>query len=207
VLAERLTDAAAPGLEVALHTAPESPVDAAGFFRLGVEHILTGYDHLLFLVGLLLVAWRTREALLMISAFTVAHSVTLALSTLALVSAPAQIVEPAIAASMVYVGAENVLRREPRSRWLVTFAFGLVHGLAFSGALRELGVGPSGNGVAMPLATFNLGVETGQVAVAAVVLPLVRFAQARPALRTRLLPACSVAVAVIGSWWLVVRLR
>jgi hydrogenase/urease accessory protein HupE len=179
----------------------------AGFFRLGVEHILTGYDHLLFLVGLLLVAWRTRDALVMISAFTAAHSITLALATLALVSAPAQIVEPVIAASMVYVGAENVLRRKPHSRWPVAFGFGLVHGLAFSGALRELGVGQSGGGVAVPLAMFNLGVETGQIAIAALVLPLVRFAQARPALRTRLLPACSVLVAMMGGWWLVERLR
>jgi hypothetical protein len=110
-------------------------------------------------------------------------------------------------ASMVYVGAENVLRREPRSRWPVAFGFGLVHGLAFSGPLRELGVGQSGGGVALPLAMFNLGVETGQIAIAAVVLPLVRFARARPALRSRLLPACSVAVAVIGSWSLVERFR
>ena len=100
-----------------------------------------------------------------------------------------------------------MLRREPHSRWPVAFGFGLVHGLAFSGALRELGVGQSGGGVAVPLAMFNLGVETGQIAVAALVLPLVRFAPARPALRARLLPACSVLVAMMGGWWLVERLR
>jgi hydrogenase/urease accessory protein HupE len=208
MLAERLTDATNPEIGVSLEASPAGDrVNAPGFFRLGVEHILTGYDHLLFLVGLLLVAWRRRDALVMISAFTAAHSVTLALATLALVSAPAQVVEPVIAASMVYVGAENVLRRQPHSRWPVAFGFGLVHGLAFSGALRELGVGQSGSGVAVPLAMFNLGVEAGQISIAALVLPLVRFAQARPALRTRLLPACSVIVAMIGGWWLIERLR
>jgi hydrogenase/urease accessory protein HupE len=207
-LAERLTEATDRELDVTLEVLPPAPpVSALGFFQLGVEHILTGYDHMLFLAGLLLAAWRARDALVMISAFTAAHSLTLALATLTVVSAPAQIVEPLIAASMIYVGAENVLRREAQSRWPVAFGFGLVHGLAFSGALRELGVGEAGTGAIAPLALFNAGVEVGQIAVALVVLPLVRFAQSRPALRRHVLPACSAGVAITGGWWLVERLR
>src|SRR5205814_834975 len=92
-----------------------------------------------------------------------------------IVNLPSRITEPAIAASIVFVGVENLVRRgtEPPGRWALTFAFGLIHGFGFASVLRELGVGENGSGIAMPLFTFNAGVELGQVAIAAIVLPVV----------------------------------
>src|SRR4030095_11994348 len=92
-----------------------------------------------------------------------------------IVHLPSRLVEPAIAASIVFVGVENLWRRgdEPRGRWALTFAFGLIHGFGFASVLRDLGVGAGAQGIVMPLFTFNLGVELGQVAIASVVLPIV----------------------------------
>ncbi|MEO7597450.1 MAG: HupE/UreJ family protein, partial [Opitutus sp.] len=144
------------------------------FLRLGVTHIWTGYDHLLFLFGLLIVCRTLRTVVAIISCFTVAHSLTLALATFDLATLSPRWVEPAIAASIVFVGLENLWRRgaEPRGRMLVTFCFGLVHGFGFANVLRGLGVGSGGRGIALPLFTFNLGVELGQIAVASLVLPI-----------------------------------
>ncbi len=177
------------------------------FVKLGVEHIATGYDHLLFLFGLLVVCRSFRSIVAIISCFTLAHSITLALATLDWVNVPARFVEPAIAASIVFVGVENVLRRgeEPRGRWALTFAFGLVHGFGFASVLRDLGVGRGGDGIAMPLITFNLGVELGQIMIAAVVLPMVWRLRKNEKFVARGVPALSAVVALAGLYWLVER--
>ena len=177
------------------------------FFALGVEHIVTGYDHLLFLAGLLLVCKNFREMAGVVTFFTVAHSVTLSLSALNIVRLPGRIVEPAIAASIVYVGIENIVGRH-RFLWraLVTFAFGLVHGLGFASALREIGLGSTPAGVAMPLLKFSLGLEAGQLAIAAVLLQVLLTLRKREWFERRWVPAGSVLVALIGGWWLVSRL-
>lgn len=176
---------------------------ARGFIKLGVEHIWTGYDHLLFLFGLLLVCRTFRSIVAIISCFTLAHSITLALATLNVVNLPSRFVEPAIAASIVFVGVENLLRRgeEPRGRWLLTFIFGLIHGFGFASVLRDLGVGRGSEGIAVPLLTFNLGVELGQVAVAAVVLPLVWQLRKNETFVRRGVPALSALVAAAGAYW------
>jgi hypothetical protein len=122
------------------------------------------------------------------------------------VNLPARIVEPLIAASIVYVGLENLLRRHPPPRWRLTFGFGLIHGFGFAGALRELGIGSSGLAVALPLGSFNLGVEAGQIAVALVTLPLWWALRAQPALSIRLTSACSVVVVFAGGYWLIERM-
>jgi hydrogenase/urease accessory protein HupE len=116
-------------------------------------------------------------------------------------------VEPAIAASIVFVGVENVLRRgaEPAGRWVLTFMFGLIHGFGFASALRDLGVGASRGGVALPLFTFNLGVEIGQIAVALVALPLVWQLRKGDFFVRRGVPAISTLVAGAGAYWLLVR--
>lgn len=189
------------------------PSDSAtiwGFIRLGVVHIWTGYDHLLFLLALLVVCTGFRSSVAIISCFTLAHSITLALSALDIVVLPpwlARCVEPAIAASIVFVGVENILRRgaEPRGRWLLTFAFGLVHGFGFASVLRDLGLGTGGQGIAMPLLTFNLGVELGQIAIAAVVLPLLWRLRRNETFVARGVPAISAVVALAGLWWLLDR--
>ncbi|MBO0722925.1 MAG: HupE/UreJ family protein [Blastocatellia bacterium] len=174
------------------------------FLTLGVEHILLGFDHLAFLFALLIAGGKLREAAKIITSFTVAHSITLALATLQLVTIPSSIVEPLIAASIVYVGLENIFRRKIENRWLLTFGFGLVHGFGFASALRELGVG-SGIKAIVPLLSFNLGVETGQIAVAALILPLIWKLRRRPQFVIRYVPACSILVALAGGYWLLER--
>ena len=176
------------------------------FFVLGIHHILGGYDHLLFLGALLLVARGVRDVVTTLTAFTVAHSLTLGLAVTGVVNVPPHIVEPLIAASIVYVGLENLLRQQPPPRWRLTFGFGLIHGFGFAGALRELGIGSSGLAVALPLGSFNLGVEAGQIAVALVTLPLFWALRARPALSVRLTTACSVLVVLAGGYWLIDRI-
>jgi hydrogenase/urease accessory protein HupE len=177
------------------------------FLLLGIEHIWTGYDHLLFLFALLVVCRTFRSIIAIITCFTVAHSLTLALATFDLVNLPGRIVEPIIAASIVYVGAENLWRRgeEPRGRWVLTFVFGLIHGFGFATVLRDLGIGGGGGGVAMPLVTFNLGVEIGQIVIAAIVLPIVWHLRKHPGFVQRGVPVLSGLIASAGLVWLVHR--
>ncbi len=184
----------------------DSPVVArpgwTGFVLLGVEHILTGFDHLCFLFALLLVAIRLRDVLAVVTTFTVAHSLTLAAAATGVVSFSPRIVEPVIAASIVYIGIENLfLRRPPRHRLAVVFGFGLVHGLGFASALAERLPGVTGAGVIPPLLGFNAGVELGQLAVAACLVPLIWLARSRPAFALRWQPAFSLMIAAAGVIW------
>ena len=173
-----------------------------GFLALGLEHILTGFDHLLFLFALLLMAPGLRQAAGIITSFTVAHSITLSLATLNVVHLSPRVVEPLIAASIVYVGVENLVRRERvHGRWLLTFVFGLVHGFGFAGVLREMGVTSGSTGIATPLFAFNLGVETGQLAIAAAALPLLWQARQAPGFVRYAMPLCSSLVVALGAWW------
>jgi hydrogenase/urease accessory protein HupE len=178
----------------------------ADFLALGVKHILTGYDHLLFLLGLLVVARGFVSSLNIITSFTIAHSITLAVATFGLVQIPSRIVEPLIAASIIYVGVENLLRGDnPKSRRLLILGFGFIHGFGFASVLRETGIGSGAGGIALPLLSFNLGVELGQIMVAAAVLPIIWKLRARPLFIARWAPACSSAVVLLGSFWLVER--
>jgi hydrogenase/urease accessory protein HupE len=177
-----------------------------GFVAMGVEHIWTGYDHLLFLFGLLAVTRNLRTVIKIITCFTVAHSLTLALAALNVVNLSSRLVEPAIAASIVFVGVENFLRNgEPKGRWLLTLLFGLIHGFGFASALREAGVGEHGGAIALPLFAFNLGIELGQLAVAALALPLIWKLREQPVILRRWIPATSTVVVALGTWWLVER--
>lgn len=178
------------------------------FLKLGIEHILTGYDHLLFLFGLLLACRRFSTAVRIITCFTLAHSLTLALAALDVVALPGNVVEPLIAASIVFVGVENIVRRdgEPGWRWALTFALGLVHGFGFAGALKEAGLGAGGTALLVPLFSFNLGVEIGQVAFAGVLLPLLWKLRKIPAFEKYGNVILSAAVALAGLYWLVTRL-
>lgn len=204
-LAERMIDAASSDVSVDLDGGASVDRSALWFARLGVEHILGGYDHLLFLAALLLVVRERREVVTVVTAFTVAHSLTLAAAAFGWIDIPARIVEPLIAASIVYVGIENLCRREPGARWPLTFAFGLIHGLGFAGALRELGIGAGGLSIAVPLGAFNLGVEAGQLLVAMLLLPIIGRVGAHPATRARLVPVCSCLVILAGGYWLIER--
>lgn len=172
------------------------------FLLLGIRHILTGYDHLLFLFGLLIVSRNVRSAALLITCFTVAHSLTLALSTFNVVSLQSRIVEPAIAASIVYVGLENLYRGKTLDyRWILTFLFGLVHGLGFASVLREMGVAHTGVKAAIPLIAFNSGVELGQLCIAVIILPLIWRLRRHLTLFRVALPACSILIVLAGGYW------
>ena len=166
-----------------------------------MEHILVGYDHILFLLALIVVS-RPRELVSLVTAFTVAHSITLALATLEWVNLPANLVETAIAATIVYTAAENFWITDTAGRWKTTFAFGLVHGFGFAGVLRDLGL-PT-DGFVRALVAFNLGVEVGQLAiVAALAWPAVwlgRWKHGRTAGRV-----VSAAIGLCGLGWFVDR--
>lgn len=177
---------------------------AGPLFRLGIEHILTGYDHLLFLLGLILVGGRLRPLMLVVSAFTLAHSLTLGLAALGVWAPNPRLVEPAIALSIAYVGVENWFVRDASRRWLITFPFGLVHGFGFAGALGEIAL-PSRE-VPVALAAFNVGVEAGQLAVLVAVLPLVLWLGRRRWFAERGVKLASAAIALAGVFWFVVRL-
>jgi hydrogenase/urease accessory protein HupE len=170
------------------------------YVGLGVEHILLGFDHLLFVLGLLLLARSTRVLVATITAFTVAHSLTLALATLGVLHVPAPPVEATIALSIVFVAREALVPGSlaGRSPWVVALLFGLLHGLGFAGALAEVGLPPGE--VPLALAAFNAGVELGQLAfVGAVLLPL-RLLRWRPPLALRVPVAYGIgAVAVALS--------
>jgi hydrogenase/urease accessory protein HupE len=211
-LFERLLSAAADRATVEMpdvHSslgAFEAARSFANFLCLGVKHILTGYDHLLFLFGLLLVVRGFFPSLGIITSFTIAHSITLAVATLHLVQIPSRIVEPLIAASIVFVGIENLLRGDiPTARRIVAFGFGLIHGFGFASALREAGIGSGTGGILLPLFSFNLGVELGQIMVAAAALPIIWKLRENPMFTARWAPACSAAVVLLGSFWFVQR--
>jgi hydrogenase/urease accessory protein HupE len=155
---------------VELEALPTATAGLGTFFVLGLHHILSGYDHLLFLLALMLPGGGILSLLGIVTAFTLAHSVTLTLAGLGLVSLPERLVEIAIAASIVWVSLDNLVAAPPRShRWRVSFAFGLVHGLGFAAALGPLEL--SRWGLVGALVAFNTGVETGQAAVVALAVP------------------------------------
>lgn len=210
-LAERLLSAHSDSLSVEIGdtaAGESSPPKNSflDFLAMGVKHIWTGYDHLLFLFGLMIVTRNFKSSVKIITCFTIAHSITLAVATLNLVEISSRVVEPLIAASIVYVGLENIFSRgEPKGRWVLTFAFGLIHGFGFATVLRELGVGANGSSLAVPLISFNLGVELGQIAVAALVLPLIWKWRTRPGFAHRWVPAASTALTLLGGFWFVQR--
>lgn len=169
-----------PWVDVAA-PAQGSPAVFTAFVGHGVEHILFGYDHLLFVLALMLIVRNTTSLLLTVTAFTLAHSITLALATLGVVEVPGPPVEAAIAFSIVLVAAEIVRLRNgqpsltARRPWLIAFCFGLLHGFGFAGALSDIGL--PGDEIPLALLAFNLGVELGQVAFIGVVLALVALAR------------------------------
>ena len=177
---------------------------AWSMLKLGVEHILTGADHLVFLLGLILVGGSLRSLIGVVSAFTLAHSITLALAAFSIFAPSPRLVEPAIALSIAYVGVENLFVTDASKRWRITFPFGLIHGFGFAGALREIAL-PRAQ-VPIALVSFNLGVEVGQLAVLSLALPLVLAARNAPWFGDRGVRTLSIAIAIGGSALFVARL-
>jgi len=175
------------------------------FVPAGIWHILIGPDHLLFLVGLLLLGGSIRQLALVVSAFTVAHSITLSLAALNFVNPPTRIIEPAIALSIVYVGADNLMVRDGRDvRAWIAFGFGFIHGFGFANVLREMDLPRLALG--WSLFSFNLGVEIGQlVVVVAVATALSALRSRSEAAGRRLAFGGSIAVIAEGAFWFIQR--
>lgn len=195
-------------LAVTLQAPPPGGLSTAWrYLRLGFTHIVPhGVDHMLFVLGIYLLSRRARYVLWQVSAFTVAHSITLGLSMYGLVSVPSRIVEPMIALSIAYVAIENVFLSELKS-WRIglVFGFGLLHGMGFAGALKELGLPRSEFLTA--LLTFNVGVEAGQLAVIATAFLLVGWQLARRDwYRTRVVVPASMLIACTAVYWTIERL-
>lgn len=173
------------------------------FLKLGMEHIFTGYDHLLFLVGLLLIGSTLLEVVKIVTSFTVAHSLTLGLAVLGHANPNPTLIEVGIAFSIAYIGMENLMRKQLTRRWHITFFFGLVHGFGFAYVLREMNL--SSSQLASSLFSFNLGVEVGQVSIVALIFPLlqgIRHLSWHPLF----LKGASATVLSFGVFWFFERL-
>jgi hydrogenase/urease accessory protein HupE len=177
----------------------------ATFIPSGVEHILIGPDHILFLVGLLLLGGGWKALVRIVTAFTVGHSITLSLAALGILMPPASLIEPAIALSIVFVGADNLVRGGGRDvRAWIALVFGLVHGFGFASVLREFGL-PS-EALGWSLFSFNVGVEIGQLAIVLVVASLLAAIRKwSDALGARIAFAGSIVVIAAGAYWFVQR--
>jgi hypothetical protein len=175
------------------------------FIPSGVHHILIGPDHILFLVGLLLLGGSWMALVRIVTAFTLGHSVTLSLAALNVVTPPATLIEPAIALSIVFVGADNLVRGDGRDlRAWVALVFGLVHGFGFANVLREFGL-PS-EALGWSLFSFNVGVEIGQLAIVLLVASMLAAVRRRSdILGYRVAFAGSVVVIAAGTYWFVER--
>lgn len=208
VQAERLTP---DRPMVTVHAVPARWQVAKTYLLLGVEHILTGYDHLLFVIALVLLLGRPWVVVKAATAFTVAHSLTLAGTTLGLFGLAQAPVEALVALSIVFLAVEIVKQQEGTQRlsqripWIIAFFFGLIHGFGFAGALREIGLPESD--VPVSLLTFNLGVELGQLAIIGGVLTVLallrRFA---PSARRPATLAASYAIGTVASFWFIERM-
>jgi hypothetical protein len=211
---ERIARSSTPSFEVDVN--PTVWAAAKRFLLLGIEHIFTGYDHIAFLLALLLLGGRFLDLVKIVTSFTIAHSVTLALAALGILNPPVQWVEALIAASIVAVAGENLwalrsaeggasrVANALRHRWRITFAFGLVHGFGFASALQELHLPRSA--LAAGLVSFNLGVEVGQVAIVALAFPLLAWLRTFRAFQLRGPRLLSWAIAAFGLVLLVLRL-
>ena len=169
------------------------------FVRMGILHIFTGYDHIAFLLGVVLIGGSFTTILKVVTSFTIAHSITLALAAFRVVELPSRLVESGIALSIIYIAVENLFFQKFDRRWLVTFFFGLVHGFGFASALQEVHL--SRHLLATALFSFNLGVETGQLCIVALLLPGLLYIS-RLRFNTVIVKGCSAVILVLGSFWL-----
>jgi len=177
-----------------------------GFLKLGIKQMLTGYDHILFLCALLLVCRSFSSMIPIILCFTLAHSLTLALSALNVVTVSNRVAGPLIAVSVALVGLDNLMRRgRPSGRWLLALAFGLIHGFGFANVLRVAGPSAGGTSMIRPLLSFNLGVELGQFAVLVILLLVLWRLRPRPAFVRYWVPAISAVVLLLGVFWVLQR--
>jgi len=205
LMSQAILDTTHPTFEYFPGTPQGAAAVIARFLPAGIHHILIGPDHLLFLVGLLLLGGSIRRLALIVSSFTVAHSITLTLAALNLVTPSPRIVEPAIALSIIYVGVDNLMVRGGRDvRPWIAFAFGFIHGFGFANVLREMNL--PGSALGWSLFSFNLGVEVGQLLVVLVVATAFAWLRSRSEIAgRRLAVAGSLVVMLAGSFWFIQR--
>ena len=168
------------------------------FLKLGILHIFTGYDHILFLLGLLLVGGSFLSVVKIVTSFTLAHSLTLSLAALGIVNMPARLVEAGIAFSIIYIALENLLFKQFDRRWAVSFVFGLVHGFGFANVLKQMHLPRSG--LISSLFSFNAGVEVGQIAVVLLILPILGMVR-RSKAHSPVVTSASAVILVAGLFW------
>jgi hypothetical protein len=174
----------------------------AAFVRLGVRHIFLGYDHIVFLFALIVVGGRLGQLVRIVTAFTAGHSLTLILAALDIVTLPSRLIEGGIALTIAYVAFDNFFVAATAHRWVLTFCFGLVHGFGFANVLREMSLPTAG--VVASLLSFNIGVEIGQVAIAAVLFPLTLWL-AKQRFRRPVVLGASAVIFLFGVGWFVQR--
>lgn len=196
----------APEIQANAQPPEARPSPFAGYVRLGFTHILPGgLDHILFVLGLFLISRNAKDLVKQVTAFTLAHSITLGLALYGVVRLPASIVEPVIALSIAFVAIENLFTTEMKAwRPYVVFAFGLVHGLGFAGALQDTGL--PGSQFLPALLAFNVGVELGQLAVVALALLAVGWFRTHAQYRRYVIAPASIAIAAVALFWTVERI-
>jgi hydrogenase/urease accessory protein HupE len=208
----RYEDLARAELGADIASAEDAPTEAVNvrpsatlmhFIGQGILHIFTGYDHVLFIVTLMLVVGSWRQLAIIVTSFTAAHTITLVVATLGLVTLPSRLIEPLIAASVLFVAVDAVVRPAASARAWVTFGFGLVHGFGLSSVLRALGL--SGRELVPALLGFNVGVEIGQLLIVAPLFPLVLMLRKRPETYARARNVLCASVAVVAVFWIVTR--
>jgi hydrogenase/urease accessory protein HupE len=202
---QAMLDTRHPTLEHFTGSAQGTLAVVARFIPAGIEHILIGPDHILFLIGLLLLGGSVRRLFVVVTSFTIAHSITLSMAALNIISPPSRLVEPLIALSIVYVGCDNLLIRGGRDvRAWIAFTFGLVHGFGFASVLREMDLPQRALG--WSLFSFNVGVEIGQLLVVVLVASALAALRHRSeAASRRLAFAGSIVVVIAGTFWFVQR--
>jgi hydrogenase/urease accessory protein HupE len=173
------------------------------FFKLGMSHILTGYDHLLFMFALLLRKQTFKQYALIVTSFTIAHSITLSLAVLGIMDLPSKFVESFIALSIIYVAVENIIKKEVNHRWGLTFVFGLIHGLGFANILQEMNL--SNGNLASALVSFNIGIEIVQLVIVLLLLPVLTYLH-RLNDSAKYIKYGSIVIILFGAFWLVERL-
>ncbi len=209
-LARNIFDVNAPVWELSIegstlrHTTAQKPLWATvgEFIVLGIKHILTGYDHIAFLLALIVIGLSFKDVIKIITAFTIAHSITLLLAALQIVSLNSRLVEIVIALSICYVALENLFRKEINYRWLITFGFGLIHGFGFASILQELIQEKSH--LLPSVLSFNIGVEIGQILIFLVALPILYLLNRKFEFR-KVCVGTSMVIFITGSTWLVER--
>ena len=195
-----------PVVNYALANAPVGEV-AWYYIKMGITHIIpNGFDHILFIISLCLLSNKMKTILWQATAFTVAHSVTLALSLKNIIVAPGAVVEPIIALSILFVAIENIILHELKAwRIMIVFFFGLVHGLGFASALNEVGIPPDRFGEAV--LSFNIGVELGQVTIIALVFSLIILPLSKKNFyRKTVVYPMSIVIAIVAAYWVVERI-